>query len=43
MTTQRSQEGRLSEPTDEQVSIAVETLKLLADPTPLRIVWALLH
>lgn len=31
------------EPTDDQVSIAVEVLKMLADPTRLRIVWALLH
>jgi DNA-binding transcriptional ArsR family regulator len=30
-------------PTDEQVDEAVDTLKLLADPTRLRILWALLH
>lgn len=30
-------------PTDEQVEGAVDTLKLLADPTRLRILWALLH
>lgn len=30
-------------PTDEQVSFAVDTFKLLADPTRLRILWALLH
>ena len=30
-------------PTDEQVAFAVDTLKLLADPTRLRILWALLH
>jgi DNA-binding transcriptional ArsR family regulator len=30
-------------PTDEQVDEAVETFKLLADPTRLRILWALLH
>lgn len=30
-------------PTEEQVSFAVETFKLLADPTRLRILWALLH
>ena len=30
-------------PTDEQVSWAADTFKLLADPTRLRIVWALLH
>ena len=31
------------EPTDEQVVFAVDTFKLLADPTRLRILWALLH
>ncbi len=31
------------EPTEAQVEAAVVTLKLLADPTRLRIVWALLH
>ena len=31
------------EPSDEQVDFAVETLKLMADPTRLRIIWALLH
>lgn len=30
-------------PTGDQVSLAASTLKLLADPTRLRIVWALLH
>jgi len=30
-------------PTDEQVDVAVGTLKLLADPTRLRILWALLE
>jgi DNA-binding transcriptional ArsR family regulator len=30
-------------PSDEQVSVAVETFKLLSDSTRLRIVWALLH
>jgi DNA-binding transcriptional ArsR family regulator len=30
-------------PTDEQVDEAVDTFKLLADPTRLRILWALLH
>jgi DNA-binding transcriptional ArsR family regulator len=29
--------------TDEQVDVAAATMKLLADPTRLRIVWALLH
>lgn len=31
------------EPTKRQVEAATATLKLLADPTRLRIVWALLH
>ena len=31
------------EPSEEQVDWAVDTFKLLADPTRLRIVWALLH
>jgi DNA-binding transcriptional ArsR family regulator len=30
-------------PTEEQVDVAVDTLKLLADGTRLRILWALLH
>jgi DNA-binding transcriptional ArsR family regulator len=30
-------------PTEEQVEVAVGTLKLLADPTRLRILWALLE
>ena len=30
-------------PTDEQVAQASSTLKLLADPTRLRVLWALLH
>lgn len=30
-------------PTPEQVDQAVQTLKLVADPTRLRILWALLH
>ena len=30
-------------PTEEEVDQAVDTLKLLADPTRLRILWALLH
>jgi DNA-binding transcriptional ArsR family regulator len=34
---------QITDPTDEQVAWAVETFKLLADPTRLRIVWALLH
>lgn len=33
----------VAEPTTEQIATAVETLKLLADETRLRIVWALLH
>jgi DNA-binding transcriptional ArsR family regulator len=31
------------EPADDQVGLAVETFKLLADGTRLRILWALLH
>ncbi len=31
------------DPDDEQVEVAVETFKLLADRTRLRILWALLH
>lgn len=31
------------DPTDEQVELAVDMLKLLADSTRLRIVWALVH
>ena len=31
------------QPADEQVELAVETFKLLADDTRLRILWALLH
>jgi len=31
------------EPTGDQVEQAVDTLKLVADPTRLRILWALLH
>jgi DNA-binding transcriptional ArsR family regulator len=30
-------------PSEERVAAAVDTLKLLADPTRLRILWALLH
>lgn len=30
-------------PTDGQVEQAVDTLKLVADPTRMRILWALLH
>jgi DNA-binding transcriptional ArsR family regulator len=43
MTTQVPRNGKVEGPTDEQVASAVGTLKLLADPTRLRIVWALLH
>lgn len=32
-----------TEPSDDQVVTAASTLKLLADPTRLRILWALLH
>jgi DNA-binding transcriptional ArsR family regulator len=35
--------AQVAEPSDAQVEIAVEVLKLLADPTRLRILWALLH
>ena len=28
-------------PTDQQIDVAVETLRMLADPTRLRILWAL--
>ena len=38
MTTQIA-----SEPSDEQILEATRALKLLADPTRLRIVWALVH
>jgi len=31
------------DPTEGQVAVAVDTFKLLADPTRLRILWALLH
>jgi DNA-binding transcriptional ArsR family regulator len=34
---------QIAEPSGERVAAAVETLKLLADPTRLRILWALLH
>jgi DNA-binding transcriptional ArsR family regulator len=33
----------LREPTDEELDHAVETLKLLADHTRLKIIWALVH
>jgi DNA-binding transcriptional ArsR family regulator len=33
----------MHEPDDEQFGLAVETFKLLADNTRLRILWALLH
>ena len=34
---------QIHDPTADQVASAAATLKLLADPTRLRIVWALLH
>jgi DNA-binding transcriptional ArsR family regulator len=34
---------QIADPSAEQVLAAVDTLKLLADPTRLRIMWALLH
>lgn len=33
----------MEDPSDEQVGLAVDMFKLLADSTRLRIVWALLH
>ncbi|MDE0805283.1 MAG: metalloregulator ArsR/SmtB family transcription factor [Acidimicrobiales bacterium] len=36
-----TQVGR--DPTDAEFDAAAETLKLLADPTRLRVMWALLH
>ena len=42
MATQKARRY-VEDPTDEQVAFAVDTMKLLADPTRLRIVWALLH
>ena len=35
--------GSEAQPSSDQVSTAVGTLKLLADPTRLRVLWALLH
>ncbi|MFN2489516.1 MAG: ArsR/SmtB family transcription factor [Actinomycetota bacterium] len=35
--------AQVEEPDDDQVALAVDTLKLLADPTRVRILWALLH
>lgn len=43
MATQRKQERRPEDPTEDQVVFAVDMLKMLADPTRLRIIWALLH
>ncbi len=43
MTTQIEAKQKEESPTDEEVASAVETLKLVADPTRLRILWALLH
>ena len=34
---------KVAEPSDEQFEAAASTLKLLADPMRLRILWALLH
>jgi len=33
----------VAQPTEAQVTLAAETLKLMADPSRLRIIWALLH
>jgi DNA-binding transcriptional ArsR family regulator len=35
--------AQIVDPTPDQVGWAVDTFKLLADPTRLRVVWALLH
>lgn len=35
--------AQIADPTPDQVGWAVETFKLLADPTRLRVLWALLH
>jgi DNA-binding transcriptional ArsR family regulator len=35
--------AQIVEPSERQVALAAETLKLLADPTRVRILWALLH
>src|SRR5258707_6933028 len=35
--------AQIIEPSEDQVDVAVEMLKMLGDPTRLRIVWALLH
>ena len=43
MATQITEKDRREGPTDRQVALAVDTMKLLADPTRLRIIWALLH
>jgi DNA-binding transcriptional ArsR family regulator len=34
---------QIADPSDTEVAAAADTLKLLADPTRLRILWALLH
>jgi DNA-binding transcriptional ArsR family regulator len=38
-----TQKRRDEDPSDEQIATGVDLLKLLADPTRLRILWALLH
>lgn len=43
MDTHIDETANEAPPSADQVSAAVGTLKLLADPTRLRIVWALLH
>jgi DNA-binding transcriptional ArsR family regulator len=43
MAAQRDRDRRPEDPTGEQVAFAVEMLKMLADPTRLRLIWALLH
>ena len=42
-TCMATQTTRLEDPSDDQIATGVDVLKLLADPTRLRILWALLH
>ena len=35
--------AQVVEPSNDQVALAADTLKLLAEPTRVRILWALLH
>src|SRR5437763_42392 len=43
MAAQIPKKNGRAEPTEEQVALAVDTMKLLADPTRLQVMWALLH